>query len=64
MLFFLHKDFCIVKKPYIIVDSHPFSGSHFVLVEEGNSSSQAFCKFGVPKAFVKFTGKHMCWSLF
>lgn len=36
------KDFCIVKRPYIVVDSHPSSGSYFVLVEEGNSPSQTF----------------------
>ena len=25
---------------------------------------QKYCKNGVLKNFVKFTGKHMCWSLF
>ena len=28
------------------------------------SSLSAFCKVSVLKTFVKFLGKHMCWSLF
>ena len=29
-----------------------------------SSRSEVFCKQGVFKTFVKFTGKHLCWNLF
>ena len=29
-----------------------------------SSRSEVFCKNGVLKYFTKFTGKHLCWSLF
>ena len=52
--------------------------SHYELFENGknclfptqksgryrSSRCQMFFKIGVPKNFVTFTGKHLCWSLF
>ena len=29
-----------------------------------SSRPEAFCKKAVLKKFAKFTGKHLCWSLF
>ena len=29
-----------------------------------NNHSEVFCKKGVLKNLTKFTGKHLCWSLF
>ena len=31
---------------------------------DGSSLSLKFLKIGVLKNFAKFTGKHLCWSLF
>ena len=29
-----------------------------------SSRPEVFCKKGVPKNLTKFSGKHLCWSLF
>ena len=31
---------------------------------KGRSHQEVFCEKGVLESFTKFTGKHLCWSLF
>ena len=40
-----------------------FIGLHCLLPESA-TRVEVFCKKGVPKIFVNFIGKHLCWSLF
>ena len=40
------------------------NGKHFVLFHFRRSCPEVFCKKGVPWNFTKFTGKHLCQSLF
>ena len=35
-----------------------------LLLEVRSSRPEVFCKIGVPRNFTKFTGKHLCQSLF
>ena len=35
-----------------------------LLIEDRSSRPEGFCKKGVLRNFVKFTGKHLCQSLF
>ena len=37
---------------------------NYVIVKTRSSRSEVFCKKGVPVNFAKFTGKHLCQSLF
>ena len=38
--------------------------TNYVIVKTRSSRSEVFCKKGVPINFAKFTGKHLCQSLF
>ena len=38
--------------------------ANYVIVKTRSSRSEVFCKKGVPINFAKFTGKHLCQSLF
>ena len=35
-----------------------------IILTHGSSEPEVFCKKGVLKTFAKFTGKHLCQSLF
>ena len=37
---------------------------HIYVTSDRSSRPEVFCKKGVPRNFAKFTGKHLCQSLF
>ena len=58
---FLYLAFCcILMGIWVIVDSNDIEEILFYR----NSHPEVFCKKGVLRNFVKFTGKHLCQSLF
>ena len=53
-----------VQRPPLALESRnsimPFSS----LIQSRRSRPEVFCKTGVLRSSTKFTGKHLCWSLF
>ena len=40
------------------------SVSRLINISEKSSHPEVFCKMSVPKYLLKFSGKHLSWSLF
>ena len=63
-LLVLEESIITFESPQILHLMSHFSFSHISVNNRSSSRPEVFCKKGILRNFAKFTGKHLCQSLF